>query len=313
MEAFNAVTNGHHYESRIRTLSLRNNRLASLDLEPFPQLQNLHIDGNAVASITGLDGLPRIESVSWREQRTTDAPDARVMLRGCDDLSSLCLSRNRFHHVPIPTVFANLRHLELASAGLEALDADFGQNLPNLRSLNLNFNAIRDLSPLLGIGKLHKLWLAGNRVSRLRRTALVLKDVGPELAELDLRNNILTVGFYTPSEGIGHHEMGLVRPSTSGSHPEHRWEDSREEHPDEGLRRQSLLAAVPGDTDRDARERLDADTALRRRVYEMMVRHSCPRMRSLDGLEVGRHDMAAPDRIRDRLVELGIFPGHQSD
>lgn len=232
-----------------------------------------------------------------------------MMLHPCEDLSTLFLSGNRFPNLITPTPFRNLRHLELASAGLEALDEKFGRDMPKLRSLNLNFNAIQDLSPLVGICRLQKLWLAGNRISRLRRTALMLKEIGQELTELDLRNNILTIGFYTPLEGNYHTERGVVAISTPRSQHEQEWEDQPEGQTDDMTSSQYLLAHVRGGTDSGARQRLDEDTALRRRVYEMMVAYSCPKTKLLDGMEVTKQGTTHKDQIWRRLVELGILRG----
>ena len=257
----------------------------------------------------GVSELPALEVLSWREQRTADPFNPKTMLRPCEDLSSLFLSANRFSNFIVPGIFQNLRHLELASAGLEALGESFGRDMPNLRSLNLNFNAIQNLSPLLGIYKLQKLLLAGNRISRLRRTALVLKEIGQELAELDLRGNILTIGFYTPLEGNYTTERGLVATSTSQAQHEQEWENQHDKEIDNITSTHYLLAHIRGGTDLSARQRLDEDTALRRRVYELMVTHSCPKTKFLDGLEVAKQGIAHKDGIWRRLIELGILKG----
>lgn len=280
-----------------------------MNVERFQKLQCLRIDGNTITSIKGVDKLSGLEVLSWREQRTAGPQESGMMLRPCEDLSTLFLSGNRFGNFSTSTTFQSLRHLELASAGLEALGENFGRDMPNLRSLNLNCNAIEDLGPLLGICKLQKLWLAGNRVSRLRRTALILKEIGQELTELDLRSNILTIGFYMPLEGNYNTERGLVRISRPQSQHEQEREDQYEGQTDEITDGQYLIAHVRGGTDSDARQRLDEDTALRRRVYEMMVVHSCPQINFLDGMEVSRQGIAHKDQIWRRLVELGILKG----
>ena len=67
------------------------------------------------------------------------------------------------------------------------------------------------------------------------------------------------------------------------------------------LRSQSRL------TDDAYRTKLDEDTALRRRVYEMLLVSACPRVGQLDGLNVDRHAIVKKDAMWSRLVDLGVL------
>ena len=265
------------------------------------------MDGNALCEIKGLDALPRLGTLSWREQSTSAKQDAGALVRHCDELSSLWLSGTFLQHLTPSSMFLNLCHLELASAGLEALDEGLGVHMPNLRSLNLNFNAIRDLRPLAGIHKLQKLWLAGNRISRLRQTTHTLREIGKNLTELDLRNNILTVGFYTLADSNPIAERGLVRTSRSRAGHEHRPATLAQERTEDMEHSKYFLAHVSGGTDGTACQRLDEDTALRRRVYEWMMIHSCPKVEILDGMDVAKRGLAQEDQTWRRLIELGVL------
>ena len=189
--------------------------------------------------------------------------------------------------------------------GLQALPRDFGIQSPNLRVLNLNYNALKDLRPLLGILRLQKLRLAGNRISRLRRTAAVFERLGKELVDADLRNNTLTVGFYTPQAAASEPvilEKQLTVPSS------HRFSSNSFDDPaDPDLSLLHILPAASKFADAAARERLDEDTKLRRRVYEMLVVSGCKQLRVLDGLEVDREEVGRRDGIWERLREVGVL------
>ena len=229
------------------------------------------------------------------------------MLRPCSDLTNLFLSGTLFYNFRISNLFANLRQLELASAGLEALDAKFGIQMPNLRSLNLSYNAIRDLTPLLGIHKLQRLWLVGNRISRLRRTTQVLKEVGKDLVELDLRNNTMTVGFHGYTTKIESLERQLVRTSDPKPQENIDYDNAHKDDWDEIGNSPYLVGNLHDGTGESFRRCLDGDTALRRRVYDMLVLHTCPQLEVLDGSKVETRSIAQRDKIWQRLLELGIL------
>lgn len=159
---------------------------------------------------------------------------------------------------------------------------------PNVRVLNLNLNAVRDLRPLLGIKRLGKLSLAGNRLARLRRNLAVLSQL-KTLRELDLRENPFAVGFYLPA--------AENRVATVNANPEEAEED------------RDAYVLPRGDVERDRQylARLDEDTKLRRRVYEMLLANSCKELRTLDGMEFDRERVLVKDEIWDRLLSLRIL------
>lgn len=267
----------------------------------MPKLRNLNIDRNSVAQINNLNCLKQLETLSWREQTLAPASSlSEIQYNDCYEVRNLYLSGNPLSDFAPSTPFLNLQHLELASIGLQSFSPDFGLQCPNVRTLNANYNAIRDLRPLLGIVKLEKLFLAGNRVSRLRRTAAVLDRVGKGLLEVDLRNNPLTVGFYTPQE-ISREEKRVV-PRGSNS----RASDDDFEH-DLQNTLAYLLPAIDKAADKLSRERLDEDTKLRRRVYEMLVTNGCKTLEELDGLEVDREMVCRRDGTWERLIDLGVL------
>ena len=287
--------------SNLEILSISNNCLSLLEVAAVPKLKSLNIDKNSLARIENLNCLKQLETLSWREQRLDPASSlSQIQYNDCYEVRNLYISGNPLSDFAPSTPFLNLHHLELASTGLQNFPPDFGLQCPNVRILNANYNAIHDLRPLLGVVKLDKLFLAGNRVSRLRRTAAVLDRVGKGLLEVDLRNNPLTVGFYTPQEPV-RKEKSVV-PHRRGS----RASDDEAEHDLRNIRAY-LLPAVDKVADNLSRERLDEDTKLRRRVYEMLMINGCKALERLDGLEVEREMVGKRDGIWERLIELGVL------
>ena len=285
--------------SRLETLDISDNRLSFIDLAEIPNLKTLKLDRNSIASLESLSSLKHLETLSWREQTLDPAYGfSEVQYQHCHEIRNLCLSGNAISMFAPSKPFLNLQNLELASTGLQTLSTDFGLSCPNLRTLNLNYNAIRDLRPLLGIVKLQKLCIVGNRVARLRRTAAVIDRLWRELSEIDLRNNPLTVGFYTPqSSPREEKQMVTHEPQTATNHEE---ADARNT-------KAYLLPSLDNELDERSKERLDEDTKLRRRVYEMLIINGCENLERLDGLEVNRRSIGNRDSVWARLVELGVL------
>ena len=71
-----------------------------------------------------------------------------------------------------------------------------------------------------------------------------------------------------------------------------------------------LVPLTSADLDARHRDRLDADTRLRRRVYEMMLAAGNPRLVRLDGMVfergVGEGGVERRDWVWERLVGLGV-------
>lgn len=214
------------------------------------------------------------------------------------DLNTLCLSENHISALTLPHDWFSLSTLELASCGLQELPGDFGLSLPNLRSLNLNFNAIKDLRPLLNIKSLNELHVAGNRLARLRKTTAVLSMLRA-LETLDLRDNPFSIGFHPKAV-----EQRLV--STANTLPD---ADNNTLAGDERQATVMQFLLPPCDATKDAEyfARLDDGTKLRRRVYEMLLANNCGTLVYLDGLHFKREAVLVRDEIWDRLVMLGVL------
>ena len=136
----------------LETLSMRNCKMQRLDVTPFPHLHQLYVDDNYLHGITGLAGLSELDVLSMRRQALPEGTqitifdstlEARVIYLSGNDLPSIHLSESCL----------NLQHLELALCGLASLPDDFGLKLANLRTIDLSFNALTDVRPLLNMQK----------------------------------------------------------------------------------------------------------------------------------------------------------------
>jgi len=286
----------------LRALDVSINKLTTINAVNLPNLQSLYLDRNCIEYISGLKDLKALTTVSWREQDLQKAGNnPAVQFESLSDVSTLHMSSNRLHCFAPKISFLNLQRLELASAGLEDLAEDFGLQMPNLRFLNLNYNALKDIRPLLGITKLVEFYVAGNRVSRLRRTAAVLRKLGNTLELLDCRGNPLTVGFYSSVLPPQNQEQQLVAHKARGC-----CEPGGDNQEDVSAGRYIVPPTNEHD-DHQYRQTLNEDTALRRRVYELLVLGDCPLLTRLDGLCIERSAVVSKDVVWQRLVELGVI------
>ncbi|PGG98749.1 hypothetical protein AJ79_08769 [Helicocarpus griseus UAMH5409] len=204
-----------HFESSealhcLHSLNLSDNSLEQLDIRNFPNLQAVYADRNHLSTVTGLGECYYLNKLSLREQ--TQAPSSqqtnpgRLPIVHLDIGSSLSLRKLYLSSNQLsPTVLSpsssvpSLQFLDMASCALSTLPPAFGTSFPNLRMLNLNFNALSDVAELQGITRLGRVSLVGNRISRLRRLCQVLRSVGGRcgaLTDVDIRGNPVTVGFY---------------------------------------------------------------------------------------------------------------------
>jgi protein NUD1 len=168
---------------------------------------------------------------------------------------------------------------------LTSLPDDFGKKIPNCRTVNLNFNAVKDLQPLKGCGRLNKLMVAGNRLNKLRRTCIALTRL-PALTKIDLRDNPLTIGFYPPFRESRLVVQGVVATDVQdpytlppvGQAPDSRWVT----HLDEG-------------------------TKMKRRTIELFLAKGCQTLVELDGLAFDRVTLLQQDEIWQKLTSMGVI------
>jgi hypothetical protein len=174
----------------------------------------------------------------------------------------------------------NLRELEIAACGISNLPERFGLFFPNCRYLNANFNAIKEVAPLRKMVHLNTLLLARNRIQKLRRTCLVMSRL-PTLKQIDLRENPLTVGFYSPATG----EVVKLESCEARYH----------------------LPVGSDAEDATWMKVLDEVTALKRRTIELLLAEHCKGLVQLDGLLLRRERLTSQDETWNRLTSKGVL------
>ncbi|KAF5024253.1 hypothetical protein F66182_3685 [Fusarium sp. NRRL 66182] len=265
----------------LRQLDLSDNQLTSLDISNMPNLHSLHVDRNRISELVGFSKARRLDSLSLREQKADRSLDLGF-LSSAYEIRKLFLSGNYLGSFEPTVDFLNLQLLELANCGIQALPENLGQLMPNLRTFNISFNAIKDLEPLRFIPRLKKLLVAGNRLADSTLVTELLIEF-PHLTQLDLRDNPVTLGFYAPMQVlVAMDRSGYVDPFML---------------PDTDVERDDLFAS-----------RLDEMTKLRRRLHQIVFVASCKRLRKLDGLRISREKVLAKDAVFQTLVAEGLLP-----
>ncbi|KAJ8106459.1 hypothetical protein OPT61_g9523 [Boeremia exigua] len=281
----------------LRSIRLCRNGMVTLDVNGhFPKLESLYIDSNSLVHVNGLEHLRRLRTFSAREQSLGTDADAEACVGNLvrnTDVHNLYISLNPAYTLGITQHLLNLQRLELASMGLKELPNDFGQLTPNIRSINLNFNSIQDLRPLLNIKRLSELLLAGNKVERLRQNVMVLGKFS-SLAKLDWRDNPVTLRFYASAS-------------------ENRVMSLRRNPDDEQLTDRFTLPRGDAEADEQHQTRLDYETRIRRRVTEMMLANLCRNLRELDGLPFDKARVLVKDDVWERLTLLGVIRRKQPE
>ncbi|KAJ3493602.1 hypothetical protein NLG97_g4632 [Lecanicillium saksenae] len=263
----------------IRHLDVSQNKLTHLNVSGLPNLHTLLADGNQLPTIAGLQRTRRLDSLSLREQRGQEPLTLGFLSVGYE-VRKLYLSGNYLESFEPKVDMLNLQLLELANCGLSILPDNLGQLMPNLRSLNINFNAICNVKPLQYIPRLKKLFMAGNRLADSTSVTQLLMDF-PHITRLDTRDNPMTLGFYAPLQA-------LVKANGQETATPFGLPDADEE-------RDGLYVG-----------RLDEPTKLRRRLHQVVLAASCNRLRMLDGLPMRRKQVLAMDSLLKALVEEGL-------
>lgn len=273
-----------------REIRLSFNNLESFDASLTPEIRVLYLDANRIKTISGLLHKRNLYSLSVREQQSGTILD-KSFLHDAFEVRKLFLSGNYLGTFDPGVEYLNLQYLELANCGITSLPDDFGLMVSNVRVLNLNFNALQEFQCLLGIVRLKKLLLAGNRLTKVERITRTLRAF-PYLTTVDMRNNHVNHNFYPIAL-----ERCLIK--------------------DGGLERNELDVIDPyslGNADpvRDAHyiSCSDMGTKSMRRVYEMLVfgkKSDNPRLQKLDGLPVNREVSKIRDDVWEKLVEMGYI------
>ncbi|KAJ9602632.1 Protein nud1 [Cladophialophora chaetospira] len=265
----------------LRKLQVSHNDLDLIGLKDMPALRHLDLDNNNVKDIQGLSSAYHLEFLSLREQKV-HSDIVELVLTTPNECRHIRLSSNAVINgtFRLPTLPQNnLRELEIAACGISELPERFGLYFPNCRHLNANFNAIKEIAPLRKMVHLNTLLLAKNRIQRLRRTCLVMSRL-PSLEQIDLRDNPLTVGFYSPATG-----SGAEAPLEARYH----------------------LPAGSEAEDSNWIKVLDEVTGLKRRTIELLLAEHCKGLVQLDGLELRRAPLRFEDETWNRLTSKKVL------
>ncbi|SZF00797.1 unnamed protein product [Blumeria hordei] len=270
----------------LKYLRLSGNNLESIDVSQYPNLRLLYLDRNRLGRVTGLLKTRYLDSISIREQRDSNIDSSFVS--EVFEARKIFLSGNLLCKFRPQIDFLNLQYLELANCGLETLPEDFGALLANVRVLNLNFNALKDIRPIKGILRLKKLHLAGNRLVGVDSIAdLFLRF--PALTIVDLRCNPLTVGFYSP-----------ILEGQMAPHDVVNGQEAENQEP-------YTLSKADSIKDNMYKSCLDMRTRMKRRIYEMYLVSSAHRLKYLDGLPVDKTSIFMQDKVYYSMVEAGFI------
>lgn len=202
--------NGSH--EHLRTLSLNNNSLAFIDISAYRHLKVLRTDGNLSIQIRGINKIRDLEVLSIRGQLTTNnqgnkywqdqVNDGFINTFDMTDWTPMCdirvlrFSGNTISpSFPMKEPFMNLHVLDLSGVSLSYLPMSLGEFCVNLRELDLSFNEISDVEPLISIPKLERLYLFHNKLDNMGQIVEVLLSMS-YLIILDLRDNPLTHDLY---------------------------------------------------------------------------------------------------------------------
>lgn len=334
-------TSGQHggqAVSSLRYLHLNDNCLSHLSIHHLPHLRLLHADRNRLVRIHGFSRARHLDSLSLREQQGPEPLDLSHLLSRAYEVRKLFLSGNflggtttspkgspKAGIVEEESGFSpkidmlNLQLLELANCGLTRLPENVGMMMPNLRVLNLNMNALEDLSPLRHVPRLKRLFVSGNRIRDLSSLVKVLEGFGC-LAQVDLRGNSVVVGFYSAVQGLCRSGFGGkvngnlssqkgengVLAKGGGNNGEEKAEGDDKDH--EETKDQWTLPSQSPASDKAYCSRLDLQTKMRRRVYEHLLAEKCPRLKKVDGLPFEREKvLEMRDEVWKALVARGVF------
>ncbi|GAA6015309.1 hypothetical protein JCM11491_001007 [Sporobolomyces phaffii] len=282
---------------RLRILRLCNNPISHVDVAFAPKLRTLYVDSARLGTVEGTERLSKLENLSLRDQHSSaNGPALTLSMPSIRDVRRLYLSGNPL--LPSGSFpsekFFNLTYLELAMSQLTSLPPDFAESIPNVRTLNLDFNFVESLEPLAGLTRLNRLSVVGARLSKVRPIVGVLETL-IELESLDLRMNPITLAFYPP--------LGPATDSLLPSHSQHQIL-----HPD------SLPAPTTSSTSLDTRSTdfnsldqkfrraLPDEWYFRRSAYRAALMHALPGLVRLDGIDCAR-ERKKLSKVVDRLKE----------
>lgn len=317
-------------------------------MKNFSSVSLLYLDQNCLPTVAGLGHCHNLEVLSIREQTSSSAGDSGFALDLdlglVKEIRKLFLSSNKLSRgcLSPSAPLLQLQLLDVAACTLDDLPPGFASDFPNVKVLNLNFNSVAELEPLVGMNCLARVSMVGNRLARMRRICQILSRLGRtgrdtqcSLRKLDIRGNPLTVGFYPPAlTGNGtnadrklvkdqeramtrqqEHPQDLSDALAHLGHADMAQAVTREDGAkhDGGVEINDPFTVPPADPQADAKylSRLDRATRLRRRVLELLLYAGTGgSLHTLDGLELRPSlgpESSDMGQAWARLEELGVL------
>jgi Leucine-rich repeat (LRR) protein len=161
-------------------------------LELATNLESLDLDNNFVRDLSPILGLPQLSWLSLSGTRIADLSP----LTSLSNLTYLDLGNNGLTgDLGILAKLTNLVNLGLD--GNYLTDCQFLTNLPQLSSLDLTENFIRDASPIASLTNLSQLFLRNNRISNLG-----FMENLPRLIDVDVTLNLADLSQSSAAMGV---------------------------------------------------------------------------------------------------------------
>lgn len=184
----------------LKKLLVRANRLRELNMNKFPYLRVLRIDGNFVKDVSDLKELKYLQEISCKSQENPDV--VKKVMQVAKDVQTMDISGNSLFKLDSLSSdlniqpFLNINTLVLSAMGLERLPANFAQMFPNVRELNLNFNILTDILALSQAENLKRVFLLSNSINSIEMVLTSMNASRRTLRMLDLRINPINLDHY---------------------------------------------------------------------------------------------------------------------
>ncbi|ODV79369.1 L domain-like protein [Suhomyces tanzawaensis NRRL Y-17324] len=187
----------------LKKLLLKFNSLSELDLNPYPHLRVLRLDGNSLELITDIKKLRYLEEISCKSQNSPTV--LKQLFTGSSEVHVLDLSGNSNFNLFHPTTvgkqlrsspFLNVNRLVLSAMNLTKIPDTMADLFPNVRELNLNFNKLKNIVGLSKFQYLKKLYMVSNNINKTEILVTGLIGSRRSLKVLDLRLNPCNIELY---------------------------------------------------------------------------------------------------------------------
>ncbi|KAE8036858.1 hypothetical protein FH972_009491 [Carpinus fangiana] len=255
----------------LRNLNVQSNQLTSLTTwSHLVNLQYLDISGNEIESLKGFSSLIHLRELKADNNKISS-------LKGIEDLDGLL-------------------SLSLRDNDFEEVDF-YGTELKRLANINLSSNKLHDVRGLNALPSLGELDISNNQLS-LFDGEVSTSQRSQSLQCLNISNNELTglgVDTFPSLKKLLADSNRLVELDGMRAHPSLRILS---------LRNQRLDA--PNVLDAQHTARLDGETRLRRRVFELLLGARCPGLARVNGLPFEKEAVMAKDEVWEQLVALGV-------